>query len=199
MKDQRIFWDWFRANEYKYRNVEVPEKEQLLDEILGALHTYSPDLWFETGTADDGVQELIISAEGNPDYFSKVRTLIAAAPPVTNWRFIAFKPAMGFEFNTDYEGITFSPDSTWFLPLRVGSDPTALGIRIAYSHFDESRRGDFLAGTYIMLECALGELALAERIQQIEVTFLPSSPETSGYYPVTELQNYLDRRVGSDS
>ncbi|MDH5830629.1 hypothetical protein QFW80_08895 [Luteimonas sp. M1R5S18] len=191
MKDQRVFWLWFERNEQRFRNVEVDDKEQLLDEILEQLHAYCPNLWFEIGRADDGVCELIVTAEGDIDHFSAVRTLIAAAPPVPGWRFLAFKPAMGFEFDTSYAGITFSPEATWYLPLRSSSDPSALGLRVGYAHFDATRSQDFLTGTFIMLECALGELALAEKVQHIEVAALPSSPETSGYSPLPQLADLV--------
>ena len=198
MERQRAFWHWFEANESRYRDVEVPEKEELLDALLEELHDYCPGLWFETGTADDGVHELIVSAEGDTDYFSAVRTLVATAPAIANWRFIAFKPAMGFAFTTQYKGIVFDPDSTWFLPLRASADPASFGLRVAYGHFDERRRQDFLSGTYIMLECVLGELALAEQVRHVEVAFLPSSPGMSGYRPLTSLLDYLDERAGLD-
>jgi hypothetical protein len=191
MGDQREFWAWFERNEAKFRNIETPEKEQLLDELMEALHAYSPHLWFETGSADDGVNELVISAEGNSDHFSAVRTLIAAAPSISGWRFIAFKPACGFEFDTCYEGVTFSPKATWFLPLRSSSNPSLLGIRVGYAHYDRAKEQTFLTGTFIMLECALGELALADQIQHIEVVALPSSPESSGYLPLQELANLI--------
>lgn len=187
MGDQRIFWSWFERNEQRFRDVEVAQKEQLLDELLEVLHGYCPNLWFETGRADDGVSELIISAEGNTEYFSAVRTLVATAPPIHGWRFIAFKPAMGIDFDTRYAGITFSPKTAWYLPLRSSSDPTALGLRIGYAHFDPTRSQDFLTGTYIMLGCMLGELVLGEHVQHIEVTALPSSPASSGYSPLSEI------------
>ncbi|MBP1688563.1 MAG: hypothetical protein H6Q33_4706 [Deltaproteobacteria bacterium] len=191
MKDQRAFWTWFERNAERFRDVEVPDKEQLLDELLEALHGYCPHLWFETGRADDGCNELIISAEGDTSYFSAVRTLIAAAPQIAGWRFVAFKPGSGFDFDTCYEDVTFSPKATWFLPLRSSSDPSALGIRVGYAHYDQAREQTFLTGTFIMLECALGELALAEHVQHIEVVGLPSSPESSGYSPLPELADLL--------
>ena len=195
MEDQRTFWGWFERNEERFRNVDVPESEQLLDELLVELHDYCPHLWFETGKADDGLNELIISAEGNTNYFSAVRTLIAAAQPIAGWRFIAFKPGSGFDFDTCYEDIIFSPKSAWFMPLRSSSNPSALGIRIGYAHYDQAKEQSFLTGTHLMLECALGELVLAEQIQHIEVAALPSSPESSGYSPLTELSDLVCRNA----
>jgi hypothetical protein len=191
MEDQRIFWAWFERNEERFRDIQVPEKEELLDELLAELHAYCPHLWFETGKADDGSHELIISAEGDTSYFSAVRTLIAAATPISGWRFIAFKPSMGFDFDTGYGGVTFSPRSAWFMPLRSSSNPSALGIRVGYAHYDRNLEQTFMTGTHIMLECVLGELVLAEQIQHIEVAVLPSSPEFSGYSPLLELADLL--------
>lgn len=193
MEGQRVFWAWFERNESRFRNVKVPEKEPLLDELLEALHEYCPQLWFETGRADDGVSELIISAEGDRSYFSAVRTLIATAPSVAGWRFIGFKPGNGFNFDTCYGDITLSPKATWFLALRSSSDPSALGIRVGYAHYDSALEQTFVTGTFIMLECALGELALAEHVQHVEVVALPSSPETNGYLPLPELARLVHR------
>lgn len=191
MEDEREFCEWFEQNEKRFRDIEVPEKEQLLDELLGVLHEYCSDIWFETGKANDGINELIISAEGNQNFFSAVRMLVAAAPLVAGWRFIAFKPGNGFDFETFYEGIKFSAGATWFLPLRSHSDPSSFGIRIGCAHFDQAREQVFMAGTFIMLECALGELVLAEQVQHIEVVALPSSPESSGYLPLAELADFV--------
>lgn len=192
MQSQREFWKWFEANADRFKEIEVEEREALLDELLENLHNYCPDLWFETGRADDGISELIISAEGNVDHFSAVRTLIATAPDVPNWRFIAFKPATGLEFSTSYAGLTFDPSTAWFLPLRSNSDPTRRGARIGYAHFESTRSDEFLTGTFIMLESVIGELSLAERLHHVEVGPLPSSPESSGYLPLRDLEDWLD-------
>lgn len=191
MENQRAFWEWFEGNESRFRSIQLPRDEPLLDEIQEALHAYSPGVWFETGQAEDGCNELIVSAEGQTRYFSAVRTLIASAPLVPGWRFIAFKPAQGFDFDTRYEGIVLSPKATWYMPLRSAADPTALGLRIGYAHYDPAREREFLAGTFIMLECALGELALAEQVKHIEVAALPSSPESSGYLPLPALAHLV--------
>ncbi len=108
---------------------------------------------------------------------------------------LAFKPACGFDYTVDYSGITFSPKATWFRPVKLSDAPSALGICVAYAHFAESRRQEYLNGTYIMLDCALGELALAEQVHYVEVEALPSSPETSGYQPLVELTRYLEPSI----
>ena len=35
-----VFWSWFVAHKHLYRDIEVPEKEQLLDDLLERLHAF---------------------------------------------------------------------------------------------------------------------------------------------------------------
>lgn len=192
LEAQRAFWDWFGHNEPAFRDLDVPDKDERLDALLEALQDHCAGLWFETGRADDGCNELIVSAEGDPRYFSAARLLVAAAPQIDGWRFIAFKPACGFSFTTNYEGIVLDPATAWFIPLHPAGDTSPYAIRVAYAHYDPSRADAFRAGTFIMLECALGEVAFAEAFQHVEVGALPSSPESNGFLPVTELTAFLD-------
>jgi len=197
MQNPASFWQWFQANESRFRDIEVPEKEELLDEFMEQLHEFSDDLWFELGGHPDGPRELIITAEGNLDAFHEVRRLIGAAPLVPGWELIAFKPAHGFDFVTNYEGLTLAPEATWFLPLESREDPDSFGLRVAYAHFDPKQQPKFLAATYIVLEAGLGELVTAERIHHVEVGLLPSSPEAAGYIEMRELSDYLAFRARS--
>lgn len=195
MTNPASFWQWFQANESRFRDIEVPEKEELLDELMEQLHQFSENLWFELGGHPDGPHELIISAEGRVEAFHEVRRLIGTAPKIPGWVLIAFKPAHGFDFVTSYAGLKFAPEATWFLPLESQENPESLGLRVAYAHFDPTRLQDFLAATRIMLEAGLGELATAERIQHVEVGLLPSRPDAEGYIEISELSAYLAFRA----
>jgi hypothetical protein len=93
------FWNWFAVAQERFRSVQVPEKEQLLDELLARLHDYCDALYFEIGGTPGDVSELVITAEGDARYFGAVQDLIEAAPSITGWRFVAFRPPMGFQFH----------------------------------------------------------------------------------------------------
>ena len=190
MNDPAKFWSWFQQNERRFRNLEGAEKEELLDEVLDHLQMFSEHLWFEIGGPEEAC-ELIISAEGRREAFHDVRRLVATAPAMPGWTVIAFKPAQGFDFVTRYADLTFAPEATWFLPLSLEDDADALGLRVAYAHYEATNEHVFRAATFLMLEAGLGELITAERIQHVEVGPLPSSPEHSGYTLLTELPNYL--------
>lgn len=199
MNDPRAFWRWFQSAHQRLAALRGRRDEALLDELQDQLQRCSPDLWFEIGGPPDGPMELIISAEGDPDYFDDVRELIACAPPVPEWEFIAFKPAQGFGFRTEYDDVVVDPALSWFLPLESAAHPNAFGLRVAVPGFTDELAQNFRAAVYIVLETGLGELAAAEAVQYLEVAAPPDAPEAEGYIELNELVAYLAWRTRRDA
>jgi hypothetical protein len=192
------FWNWFETNHERFRSVD--EAEDLLDLFEAHLHEYDAELFFEISEPlDDGSNELIITAEGVMAKFPKVEALVAAAPAIPNWKVIAFKPAIGFNFVHEYGDLKLDPGQLWFLPLRAKSDPKILGLRIGVPDFDESDVEQVKNSLWIILDTGLGERVCSERIKRLEVALLPETPEDEGYIELPELSEYLGWRDRTDS
>lgn len=91
-------------------------------ELLNALRNINRNLHQECCERPDGVRELIITADNNPRLFRVVDAIIARAPRIKGWRFIALRPPMeagllsGLEMQVDGENIRMS--DIWFTAIR---------------------------------------------------------------------------------
>lgn len=95
MKNIKLFWNWIQYNERTLRNLqnEKPKIQKLFLFWLDKnLHYYSEglDCIIIFPKRDNKSIQLIISANGNPDFFEAVTALVDNAPKLKNWNFIAF-------------------------------------------------------------------------------------------------------------
>lgn len=198
MSKEDVFWEWFKENKSKYYNLSLlpdsEKKEQVLDEFLNRLHKYNSGLYFEIGGVPNGEQELIISAEGDVDYFEIVESLVAKAPKMEGWHIIALKPPMGATFITNYEGIRLNPKEIWFLPLDNKNDPTSLGIMMCFPNYEHAKEQAFIEGAYQVLDVILGEKSVTLDIQYLEVNELPDKPKEKGLIELIDLPAYIKWR-----
>jgi hypothetical protein len=196
--EPQAFWAWFTANADRYRDVEVPEKDQLLDELESRLHRYHPRLYFEVGGMPAGPRELVITAEGDASLFPTVERLVAAAPQIAGWEAVALKQPGGFDFVINYGRFRIEPDTCWFQALVSKSDPRRLGVRVACPNFSLEAEKTFLSAIYILLDSGLGERVASLEIAYVEVAAVPPDPEAEGYAPLPGLPDYLASRRERD-
>jgi hypothetical protein len=196
-KEER-FWEWFKINNSRYFYLNQigssEKKEKLLNEFLEHLHEYCDKLYFEIGGFPNEPQELIISAEGNKDYFDKVEELISKAPKINDWQIIPFKPPMGTDFVTEYEDVVLDPKKIWFLPLDNKNNPRALGLKMYLPNYIPKKEKTFLEGCYQVLDTILGEKSSTLDIAHLELAKLPTRPEKEGLIELSELAKYIEWR-----
>jgi len=138
MDKEQQFWNWFKQNEAQYFFLNQidkdDEKERLLDDLLDHLHQYSIHLYFVVGGSPDGIQDLIITAEGNSDFFDQVDHLVNNAPQLDHWNIVAFKPVQE-DFKISYEGLELDPKNMFFIPLESDKS-NRIGLRIYVDNYD---------------------------------------------------------------
>jgi hypothetical protein len=190
------FWDWFSANNDKYYfldDADAEVQEELLDLFLEKLQSYSTGLYFLVGGLPNEDKELIITAEGDLEYFNDVVNLVNAAPKLEHWDIIAFKPPAGLDFKTTYNNIEIDPQNSWFLPLKDDKNPKKLGIIIGISQvISADKRKDYLFAAHIVVDTILGELVAAKDIDYLDIQQLPANFDELGYLELSSLAAFID-------
>jgi hypothetical protein len=192
------FWNWFRQHTKSYsfiNQVDSETKEKLLSDFSEQLHKYCNNLYFEIGGDPKECQELIITAEGNKEYFDQVEHLVNAAPKIDNWKIIAFIPPRDIHFKINYEGLILSPEEMWFMPLEKKDDPSAIGLSICLMNYELVKDHEFFeSAMYKVLDVLLGEKSAAIDIEYITFDQLSDNPEEDGMIELADLGNYIQQK-----
>jgi len=189
------FWNWFEEHNQKYYTLydESPENKDFLIELfLEKLQEFSDGLYFKIGGYPGEMQDLIITAEGNLDYFEKVQELVDAAPKMDQWNIIAFKPALEGDYIVEYEGLEIDSSELWFLPMQHHENHKLFGLIVAIPDFEPDDRDRYLGAVYQMLDTLIGERATTEDVHYLDLTNLPENPEQEGYIRLSELKRYME-------
>jgi len=191
------FWKWFEKNNHAYLfldDVDQEEKERLLENLVDELHKYCDNIWPLIGGMPEEGKELIITAEGDMDYFKQVEDLISQAPDIDKWTFIDFIPAtVGDPFKIDYEGVELDTEKMWFLPLEEETDPTSIGLRICTPNYELVKDHEFfMSAIYKVLETLIGEKTFALDVDYVEAGEVPENPEEEGMMELLEIYDYVE-------
>ncbi|HEY3360175.1 MAG TPA: hypothetical protein VGQ83_43390 [Polyangia bacterium] len=114
---------------------------------------------------------------------------------MAGWTVTAHKPASGFAFETEYEGLTLKPAELWVLPPTAGERGEYFGLRVGVPGLNRDDEARTLAALWIVLDTGLGEKRCAESIAHLEVEPLPKQPAQRGHIELVELSDYLVRRA----
>lgn len=159
---------------------------------MGHLHNYCDQLFFEIGGWPGKEQELIITADGNLDYFKYVEKLINSAPVIQNWSFTAFLQPQELDYTSNFEDVELKPLEIWFLPLDNKSEPKSVGLRICLPNYQLVKESEWLdAAVYNVLNTTLGEKTFALDVNYIEINGLPEKPEDHGMIELKDLPAFL--------
>ena len=169
----------------------VDSDSALWTEALAQLQAIDSRFWFELSHPDGTPREFILTAEGAKDAFPVAEMTTANAPALPDWHFIALKPAMGFDFVTNYEGVELDPKQMWFLPLKSASRPNDFALRVGVPNLLPEVQRQASNGVLVILDTALGERSAALDIAHVEVRLLPQDPGQVGYVQLPELPGYI--------
>jgi len=200
--NKKAFWEWFEQNHTRYSNFnetyeqKAEESVELLDAITKELKKFSEGLFVEVSASQEK-KELVITAQGNKEYFADAYALVQEAPSIGTWEFTALKPVQGLDFNFTLAEVNINPDEILFMPLEAEEYPDDVAIRLyhkAYTTEEGAKRNAVIVGLYTALNLFLGEKSTTLDLQYIDFDDMPHPKEQT--FPFSELKAYIDYKKG---
>lgn len=189
----REFWKWFQRHESHLRNFPS-HPEKYLDEILENLAAIRPGLAVELEPPEDGIIRMTVSANGDRELFPEVEAIVAEAPRLEDWKFIAFRQRMAKDKAENLvlknPGFELDPNLMRFEPI-VSED--GLDIIVFASGITEGNYHQAANAALILLDNLLGEFDCVTKVRSYDFHALPADKEEAeSLMPLLEIADYVD-------
>ena len=189
------FWDWFVTEEKVFYEVIKDHKNietDFFDRISPRLKQISEEYFFLCGMSDDGVAELIITADGDIKNIVFAEEIIAEAPKSERWKFTALKPEMNLEHGIKMDGRDFSQSNIFFYANETDGYPDEIDVTFVYDGLTEESKDECVTGVCIFLDNFLGELNFATQIDTFNV--IGKHEAQKELVPISKLRDFLSWR-----
>lgn len=198
------FWTWFVDNHKQLQNLrtlKTKDQKHYVFWLNWHLHFYTPGIDFLLvfpNRENDKIQ-MIITANGNPDYFDKVNEVVKSAPQLKDWKFIAFiQPQHDYEELENgldqpyvFQDITLKASELKFTLLEYEGEKKIDMIVYLKNFTIYSQNKKLLQLIFIMMQDLLGEKSLYENINFVELAQQPEE-NNNELICLYDLQFYID-------
>jgi len=187
------FWNWFQQHEKRFFKIVKDQNDidkNFFSKLSPKLQQLNDGFYFVAGMFDDGIAELIISAEGYVKTFVFAEELVAAAPGIKGWRFTALKPPGDLEgMQIKMDGYEFDENKIRFFSNEHADYPDEIDITLVHEDGTAENKDIISSGTLIYLDNSLGELNTATLIDAVNIT--GPTAEQKELIPVKKLKDFL--------
>ncbi|SNB43706.1 conserved hypothetical protein [Flavobacterium psychrophilum] len=144
--------------------------------------------------------KMIITANGNLDYFYQVVNLVDNAPQLKNWKFTAFiqpsseieKIISGLDEPYFFKDITLKASELKFTALDYDEEKSRLDLIIYLKNYALHCDSKTLQqAVFIVIQDLLGEESLFQNINLVQLAQMPDND--NGLIHLYELQFYIDK------
>lgn len=189
------FWSWFKKHERNFFKVLQDKGDiqgKLFNPLAERLSKIREGYFFLAGM-HKGTAELILTADGKIKNIPFIEDLVAAAPLIPGWTFIASKPATLTESQSielgDYR---FDYQTLFFYPNEDPRYPDKISITVVHDECTAENREQMVMGIYIFLDSYLGELKSATVIDAVDIAVQVDAEQE--LIPIHKLKSYIDWR-----
>jgi hypothetical protein len=188
------FWTWFKDNEKRLRKFEE-NPDKYLTEVLTQTKKIQAGLAIEFEPPKDGVINMTVSADGDKNIFSVVQNIVAKAPTVEGWKFIAFRQRMNLEqvkgMKLKAEDHELDPQKMKFFPMVNGD---TLDLIIYAKGVTEENYNQIAYGGLLLLDNILGEYDCVTKVRSYDFHNMPTKKEElDELLPLLDLAAYVDK------
>jgi hypothetical protein len=204
MRKINTFWNWFQDNNQTIKNLinETPKNQKHISFWINKnLSYYCKEMDFIIIFPKNGntKSELIITANGNQEYFGQVIDLVDNAPQLKTWKFTAFiKPNKRIDeiinaLDQPYimQEITLKTKEPKFVPLGYDEESQKFDIivfRKNYNLYCDTKT--LKQAIFIIIQGVVGEKSLYQNINFVQLVQVPDNKE--GLIHLYDLQFYID-------
>lgn len=188
------FWVWFKGNEKRLRNFES-DPDKFFTELLTQVKKIREGLAIELEPAQKGIITMTVSANGNEDLFDLVKSIVARAPVVKGWQFVAFRqrliPEQMKRMKLTTKDHELDPEQMKFFPVISGD---SLDLIIYAKGVSPENYNQVAYGVLLLLDNLLGEYDCATKVRGYDFHNMPAGKEDSeGLLPLLKLADYVDQ------
>ena len=193
MRKINTFWNWFQDNNQTIKNIfnETPKNQKHISFWLNKnLSYYCKEIdfmiVFPINNNNNNKSELILTANGNPEYFNHVIDLVENAPQLKNWIFTTFIQPMeridelmkGLDDPYIFHEITLKASELTFLPLEYHELSHKVDIVVflkSYNLYCDTKT--LQQAIFIIMQDIVGEKSLFQNINFVQLAQMPDKNE----------------------
>jgi hypothetical protein len=188
------FWNWFKENEKRLKKFEK-DPDTYLNEVLTQAKKIQPGLAIEFELPKNGVINMTVSADGDKNIFAIVKDIVAKAPQIDGWKFVAFRQRMDVEMikgmKLQAADRELSPTQMKFFPVITGD---TLDLIIYVKGVTDENYNQVAYGSLLLLDNILGEYDCVTKVRSYDFHNMPTKKEElDGLLPLIDLPAYVDK------
>jgi hypothetical protein len=175
---EQDFWDWFQQNSTRLLHPsKLPEQESnsLFDEFFRRTNDYcGGKITPEVVTDEENNRAFIIfTSYGDEQYFAPIEKLVAAAPSIEGWKFIALYPPMpaNGRLAVDFPNLPITAEQFLFAPDELTITDGQYNLELYVEGFVEIDDELYTAVTAILFN-VLGEKKMTLNMGYMVISYL---------------------------